>query len=101
MLIVNRRNVIFLIGASCLSLPVALFTKKTFNQGQKKYLNSSDLPQSISHLKTIVGDERLLAMADINPNQGSFGIVEIDGYLLSKEDWEIFLSTQTEFQEKQ
>jgi len=89
----NRRKALLVLGSVCL-IPVVGCNSKDggFGVSKDQVVGEADnLPTSLRFIADDIGMGGLQELSNLSVRNGPFGMIEVNGYLIESEDWEIFL----------
>ena len=89
----NRRKAL-LILTSAIVIPAAGFNFYSnsidTSAGQNK-VEFDDLPASVRYIADDIGIDELQKLKSISVNSGPLGMIEVNGYLIDGQDWDLYL----------
>ena len=89
----NRRKALLILAYSII-IPVVSCNVDNksvdtpFGQSSVKF---NDLPSSIRYILDDIGIDELKKLKNISISDGPFGMIEVNGYLIDRHDWDLFL----------
>jgi hypothetical protein len=89
----NRRKAL-LVLASAIVIPVVGYNFDDNSSGTLNGQNGVEfnhLPASIRYIVDDIGIDGLQKLKNLSVSDGSFGMIEVSGYLIDGQDWDLYL----------
>ncbi len=89
----NRRKAL-LILTSAIVIPAAgfnFYNNSIYTSAGQNKIDFDNLPASIRYIADDIGIDELQKLKSISINSGPFGMIEVNGYMIDSQDWDLYL----------